>query len=172
MTDSEIIECAENCLSESPSCLSCPFDEGTLTVDECMSKLLEKLVEVVKRQNAEIDILIQKKNYAYDEIAELKAEIERLQKNCQQMDAEVSKLERELAKNIVLSIKYIPLTNERICAVGWDSALVEKIKTEAIKEFAERLKEHTTTARFEQGKYSYEIITAQSIDNLVKEMTE
>lgn len=39
-----------------------------------------------------------------------------------------------------------------------------------VKEFAKRLKEHTTTAIFGQGKYRYEIITEQSIDNLVKEM--
>lgn len=29
---------------------------------------------------------------------------------------------------------------------------------------------HTTTATFGQGKYSYEIVTERSIDNLVKEM--
>lgn len=47
---------------------------------------------------------------------------------------------------------------------------VNKQIAEAIKKFAERLKEHTTTARFGQGIYSYNIVTEQSIDNLVKEM--
>ncbi len=45
---------------------------------------------------------------------------------------------------------------------------VEEIKSEAIKEFAERLKEKATSTFYEEHKY----IDTEDVDNLVKEMTE
>ena len=49
----------------------------------------------------------------------------------------------------------------------WSSA-IEKAKSEAIKEFAERLKEKATSTFYEEHKY----VDTEDIDNLVKEMTE
>lgn len=47
----------------------------------------------------------------------------------------------------------------------------KQIKSEAIKEFAERLKELATSITL-GGKYRYDVATKECIDNLVKEMTE
>jgi seryl-tRNA synthetase len=101
MTDNEIIECAENCISEKPPCISCPFDEDTYTTDECMGKLVEKLVEVVNRQKAEIDILIQRKNAAYDEIAELKADVERLKDDKNRLEKMMDNLSKDLDAQMI-----------------------------------------------------------------------
>lgn len=48
-----------------------------------------------------------------------------------------------------------------------DIIYVKRVKAEAIKEFAERLKERGYT-----NNYCQDIVLVESIDNLVKEMTE
>jgi Tfp pilus assembly protein PilN len=57
MTDNEIIKCAENCVSNFPPCSTCPYDGENLTSSECMNELMAALLEVVKRQQAEIEEL-------------------------------------------------------------------------------------------------------------------
>lgn len=150
MTDNEIMECAENCLSESPSCLSCPFDEGTLTVDECMSKLLEKLVEVANRQkveldkkDTEIDILIRKKESLMDKNSDLKSENERLQEE----------LDGETVENMRLGHEV-----ERLEGILDKRCDVCPAVITAIKEFALKVKKAFPSI-------------AHWIDNLLKEMT-
>ena len=59
MTDEMIIEMAENCMSESPSCVICPYDEGTYTSSECMGKLIKDLLNLTNRLRAENDELKQ-----------------------------------------------------------------------------------------------------------------
>ena len=49
------------------------------------------------------------------------------------------------------------------------SAELKTAKTEAIKEFAERLRNATMPVTL-GGKYRYDVITKEGIDNLVKEM--
>ena len=61
------------------------------------------------------------------------------------------------------------LKAEQMMADGYADALVERTKSEAIKEFAERLKELTCEMVF-GGKYTYQIVTTEGIDYLVKEM--
>ena len=58
------------------------------------------------------------------------------------------------------------LKAEANCADGYADALVERTKTEAIKEFAERLKEKAWIGMWE----SVEHVDVDDIDNLVKEM--
>ena len=65
-TDEEIIEIAKDCCSESPHCINCPFDEDTITADECMGKLVDELQHRLTSCNSEN--------------AELKAEIEKFHK--------------------------------------------------------------------------------------------
>lgn len=58
MTDNEMIMWAETCVNGSPvPCSACPFDDDTVTVDECMSKIIKELLEINKRQQAEIEKL-------------------------------------------------------------------------------------------------------------------
>lgn len=54
-----------------------------------------------------------------------------------------------------------------IAISAYDKEIAEA-KTEAIKEFAERLKEQATSTFYEEHKY----VDTEDIDNLVKEMTE
>ena len=86
MTDNDVIMWAELCVNCSPApCSACPFDEDTVTVDECMSKIIKELLEINKRQQAEIERLQkdkadiisaveyrinQAKEFAYKEFAE------------------------------------------------------------------------------------------------------
>ena len=79
MTDNEIIKTAENCCSAIPNCLDCQLDGDAITCDKCMGQLLEMCLDLLNRQKAEIeekdieiDILIKKKDAAYDECSELK----------------------------------------------------------------------------------------------------
>lgn len=62
-------------------------------------------------------------------------------------------------------IERLQKANESFADLG---KLYSEIKAEAIKEFAERLKEEAIPA--EIGKYTYDIATTKLIDNLVKEM--
>ena len=58
MTDNEIIKWAEECTSSSvPCCAKCPFDEDTITPDECMGKLMKELIKINAQQKAEIESL-------------------------------------------------------------------------------------------------------------------
>ena len=146
MTDNEIIKALEICINnEELSCKdkNCP----------CF-KLCAKDIDALEKQTLDL-------------INRQKAEIEGLKapKFLVEYKPLTDKEMYEKMKNAHLGIITVgEPTIKRIDEEG--------IKSEAIKEFAERLKEHTTTAIFGQGKYSYEIVTEQSIDNLVKEMTE
>lgn len=116
MTDNEIKKALENCLDYSPSCATCKYDADTLTSSECMGALMKDCLDLINRQ---------------------KAEIERLNIECQSM------------RNAANSYK-----------MHYETA-----KSEAIKEFAEKLKNCFAIS----GDY-LDIINI--IDNLVKEMTE
>ena len=78
MTDAEIIKALECCYTPGMSCeRDCPFH----IIDDCNDVLMAKyVIDLINRQKAEIDILIRKKETLQDEIAELQAEIDRLQK--------------------------------------------------------------------------------------------
>lgn len=148
ITDKEIIECAENCIRENPSCISCPFDEDTYTADECMGKLIAKLVDVNNRQKAEIEGFIAGQESLQKDIKE-KNEI---------MSAQADKI--RLLK-MVLDEKTAEV--ERL-KTSLQVTLCEEIHNKAIKEFAERLKAEFGR-RFGSANYT-------DICNLVKEITE
>lgn len=57
MTDNEIIKCAENCTSDSPSCGICLYNDDRLTSSECMGELMKDLFDLTNRQQAEIERL-------------------------------------------------------------------------------------------------------------------
>lgn len=88
---------------------------------------------------------------ALDLINRQKSEIESLKQIIDEQDKEILKLQ----KRIIFwreDLNYQP----------------EKIKSEAIKEFAERLKSVQTQGFWEENAY----VSVNDIDNLVKEMTE
>ena len=159
---------------------------------------LDKLEEF-DRQKAEIDILIRKKESLRDEISDLKAEVERLHKLQKPTETsgfiiqngkvvfytnilngyrhEFKDLEavvRDL--NLMLQNSY---KNDQI--IGFYKNTIENqvselktAKSEAIKEFAERLKEkfiHKGKST-KYGEFTWDDVTSYELDNLVKEMTE
>jgi FtsZ-binding cell division protein ZapB len=95
-------------------------------------------------------------------VEEKQAEIEKFekidhfaQKTIDLQTAEIKKLEAEIER----------LKVESECADGYAEALAERVRAEAIKEFAERLKEK----RAGWG-YPMFVLEIDAIDNLVKEM--
>lgn len=70
---------------------------------------------------------------------------------------------------IVQKYKEIPLGNEVVYRIGWENAFVEAIKTEAYKEFAEKLKEKSDVTQVDAFHYAY-VISDKDIDNLLAEM--
>jgi molybdate-binding protein len=74
MNDNEPIKALEYCLAQgiTSECEKCTDKIG------CRDTLLHNALDFIKRKNTEIDILIRKKEALKDEIAELKAEVERL----------------------------------------------------------------------------------------------
>ena len=137
MTDNEIIKALECCIN-GDGCVGCPLIDDEI----CTDNLRKYPLDLIKRQKAEIDILIRKKNKLQDEVAEKDAEIERLTRERDFYKAPSSELARG----------------------------VEQIKTEAIKEFAERLKKKAFKPL--GTWFNEKVVTENCIDSLVKEMTE
>ena len=119
MTDNEIIKALECCTDESyENCNECPYSIDTVSCERM--KLLEDSLDLINRQQAEIDVL--------------RADLKRV---CAERDA-------------------------RICTNNF-------IKSEAIKEFAERLKEKSYKTIRNYG-LTKDVVEVCDIDNLVKEM--
>ena len=145
MKDNEIIkalECCRDC-----KCKDCPCHNKE--TDGCQELDEQDILDLIKRQKAEIDILIRKKDSLRDEIAEQQAKIERLQKSNEEMFCTISKQDAEITQ-----------LQKRI--VFWREDMNYQLKTakaEAIKEFAEMI-------IMEYPEVDY------FVSNLVKEMTE
>lgn len=152
MTDNETIKALE-CCPKGIKCEECPL----LGTRDCMSKLYIDALDIINRQNAEIekkdveiDILIRKKETLGDEISEL----------------------RVGGKRIRISYQDIPVKMERIYRIGGENALVEAIKSEAYKEFAEMLKtKYAKGMNWFKKKESY-FVNVGDIDELLTELTE
>lgn len=117
---------------------------GQITLQKCIA---EKMVEIEEKAT-EIDILIKKKAAAYDEVAELKAEVERLKESRDKLYEEMAKRQKE------------------------EVAIAKRMsKSEAIKEFWEKLKEKELPL-LHSDDYSICAIPTIYGDNLLRKMTE
>jgi hypothetical protein len=125
-TDAEVIKAIGYCADESKlGCPDdCPFseecDENVFSLDKAIVDLIIRQKAELSKKDTEIDILIRKKEALRDEIAELKAEVERLQ--------EELKITRAHVHNNGLEWGLISIKKS-----------VDDTKSEAIKKFAERL---------------------------------
>ena len=141
MADNEIIKAWGCCIPMSErKCNECPYHEFRF---RCITQLIKDTIDLINRQQAEIerlksgiDDLDRKLSMADDCIAEKEADIVRFQKK-------VEELSEVLSDSIRIRYK--------------------EIKSEAIKAFAERLKEK----KHELDRF---ILYDEDIDNLVKEM--
>jgi FtsZ-binding cell division protein ZapB len=153
MTDNEIIKalkcCANLCKDGCNGCYLVPSESKDAY---CMDKLTEDTLELINRKNEEIskkdieiDILIQKKEDLSDEVSDLRAEVERLQKTSTHIHVDKTAFEECLYN-------------------------IETAKVDAYKEFAERLKDD---CYIPYTSWTNERVVDESdIDNTLKELTE
>lgn len=158
MTDNEIIKALEHCLYKEhrqSKCTECKYVTG------CKPYLMRESLDLINRQKAEIEklqttlfkkedlmqMLFEQKQAYYDELVSAKAKIERLDKLTIEQHREIDRL-----------YDYVQYT-----------------RAEAIKEFAERLKESAIDADVYSG-YRKELfekaVTVIEINRILEEMTE
>jgi hypothetical protein len=141
MTDEEIKKALECCADGGNRCDECPYGIGDCLDDDHKSIMLEDALELINRKDAEIDIILRKKEKLRDLVAEQQAEIERLRRSVMQA--------RSRPMHKVYNADF----------VKYKSLLFKGHRESAIKEFAERIKEK-----------SYLNDGVVCIDDLVKEM--
>lgn len=139
---------------------------------------LDKL-EQFDRQKADIDELRKAKvvyatvDDSLGDLEEALKEIEALRKSHNELIVKNREQEEEIAHlkclTIVGEVREIPIKCEKLACISWEHPLVEAVKSEAIKEFAERLKCTPFRGLIDGG---IGFVIHKDIDNLVKEMTE
>lgn len=142
MTDEQIMQGLKWCYQVEGSCGDCPYRPDEIKKAKCHDRLGNDVIDLIKRQQAEI---------------------ERLKKT--------NPLFEYAAKSVHQYIEdgktyYLDFVNEEYEAEAISKKIdyicnIQDIRAEAIKEFTDRLKQNLSF-----GKY----ITAEQIDNLVKEM--
>ena len=156
LTDNEIIKALECCID--CKCKECPCYKNIEGEMYCTEIDEEEILDLINRQQAEIEKL----NKARQKQAVFLGE-EREQKY--ELIDKLSKANTEIER----------LRAEADMAEGYADALVARAKSEAIKEFAERLKIEAfeCDVSFGYGKECYQqAVAVIEIDNLAKEMTE
>ena len=148
MTDNEIIKALEICGCEDRKC----SDNACPLLDKCKEDLhtMEKeALALINRQRVEI------KKYRNRNQAQ-KSELTRLYQKVTEQKAEIEKWQNSY-------YKLATILNEKVPELMKEMTQLTGIRNEAIKEFAERLKE--------ESKSGFEYwVTVDDIDNLVKEM--
>lgn len=150
MTDEQVIKALECCVYW--NCKECPcfVDKGN-----CTRKSDRELLNLINRQ---------------------KEEIERLQSLCSSKDAIINSQEAEIRQNenrfphFTEDTQVVSVSKKadgQYYADRVTTIQVDKIRAEAYKEFAERLKE-----KMDINSSGYILITEMTLDNLLKEMTE
>ena len=162
MNDNEIIKALECCMNGhcKDDCPFCADRDNCYKLDDFVLDLITRQKADLKQKDTEIDILIRKKETLKDEVSELRAEAERLKnayKQCAwERDVFAEDTREELAKHIT------------IC-----EAEKTEIKTEAYKEFAERLEEKSIyIPPSSNGKFGVDVVFVEDVYNLLTELTE
>lgn len=163
MTDNDIKKALECCGNQIACTDGCPLDDLG-GIDKCVHTLLLNALDLINRQQAEIEKLnvelvgmrgaCESYKMHYDNA---QAEIERLKK--------VTDLPREGFFTLLCDALVYTKTIEEY------NKFRKAIKSEAIKEFAERLKEEAEECgRIDFNGCTYCAVGFHHIDNLVKEM--
>lgn len=154
MTDKKLTATFEYCVTQE-NCNHCPMHDNCPTNYELQKRVLD-LINRLKAENKNCGVKIQNQREQLkacnEKIKEQQAEIERLK--------EYPKCVYEYDGDIVDYCLKSPCANYKTA---------EEIKTEAVKEFAERLKENTSEIVI-GGVYKYKVITVQGIEHFLKEM--
>ena len=147
MTDEQIKKALECCTKPYCNNNKCPLHQNTVNTKDCITQLSTNALDLINRQQAEIEKLNVELvgmrgacNSYKMHYDNAKAEIEVLKVDAKRVDKDLEELDR-------------PLT---------------EIRAEAIKEFAERLKENTVIVKI--GKQNCKVITVDGIDYYKREM--
>ena len=161
--DNDIIKALECCVHQ--NCAECQLDELAF----CMDALNSYALDLINRQKAENERLQKRlegeKHALFEQqayTAELQKEVDATYKLLE-LKREEERREHELNMDALKEIKSL-LPNA-----------IYRAKSEAVKEFAERLKCDITINNTEDGCLIYSVdygCLMEDIDNLVKEMTE
>ena len=148
MTDEEIIKALECCISANEGLKDCKSDCPLHYHVKCIIKLMKLSRDIINKKNAEIDILIRKKEALRDEIASLQAKNEDLTVElvgmrgaCEsyKMHYDNAQAEIKCLKTLIdLSKKTIDVSGDYL-SLMFQAAL--NAKSETRKEFAEKLKQ-------------------------------
>ena len=146
MTDNDIIKALE-CCNNGWCDKRCPYYDR-IDVANCMEQRGADQLDLINRQKAEIETM--------------KERVKGQKKALFEQQAYSAKVQSE--------IEWLREINSLVTEVGQEwQKLYEDAKAEAIKEFAERLKEQTTYHEDECGDF-VPWVDCRDIDNLVKEM--
>ena len=152
MSDNEIIKALEICATG--SCAGCPANKRNAN---CLTSLTENALDLINRQKAERNRLNN----------ELHGKVEYIHEQRDVIDEKKSEIER-------LRAKVEKRTNEKLELGMFYTQKLKATKSEAIKEFAERLKDKSQAETYYDNRLEKPIktyrITDDDIDNLVKEM--
>ena len=166
MTDNEIIKGLEICggYGNYPDCEDCPYYDNR----NCRygKSLIKDALDLINRQKAEIE------NYSHNNRT-MTNSIYEMQKIIESQKAEIERLKDVLTDNEYANC--VAVKNGLIYTYTLDDydRLIGDISAEAIKEFAERLKEKANKSTWISGgellakDYT---ISSEILDNLVKEM--
>lgn len=155
MTDEQIIKAADIC--RTGKCNGCPYHE--LYTAECISILMKDVFDLINRQKAEIEELRSDKIIAERREKDARELFVDCTRQLEEAKAEIERLKRGVT--FTFTIEDFKSIEETII-----SRLDNEIKSEAIKEFAERL---IRTAEYDD---EYSTVFVYNIKQLVKEMTE
>ena len=157
MTDNEIKKALECCIND--DCDNCPDTFGN-----CEHNAMRNALDLINRlqvKNKELDekLIIQKGliDTQQAEIERLDAIGTRLSDICTEQDLEIERLKGRVEATEISKQKLL--------------SCFKTAKSEAIKEFAERLMDEVGITPVDDFNYAY-VIRSEEIDNLVKEMTE
>lgn len=182
MTDNEIKKALECCLVEPKTIFLRDNKTGEITTLN-----MNDIFNLITRQQAIVEKFEKVEHFADKTIATLQAENERLEVENQSL--------RGAANSLKMNYKEAQAEIERLQnaynQVAWERDIfaedmkeeikkdcsylmldIKTIKSEAVKEFAERVKEKIYTAHFGRGKNEFFVTTINpdDLDNLIKEM--
>lgn len=153
MTDNEIIKALECCTNDDAHCRECPYDcTGTIR-KHCSDVLAEDAISLINRQKAELDDLKR------DDLPRCKDALRR----ANEIGMALEKENQELKEKIEYLNGVITTTAE--CAYESRQMAMKWARAEAIKEFAQDLKEALYFTEF-----GTPVVDVSDIDDFVKEM--
>lgn len=183
LTDNEIIKALSNMTYGGHYCSKCKYDNGKGD-DRCGlkgCKIARYALDLITRQQAENENLKVENqslrgaaNSLKMHYEEAQTEIERLRKEVNLVSIQFQDLQ-ERYEEAQTEINRLNKENEnllcKLCEkVHRESKVIEKlIKTEAYKEFVEKLKEFMNNKFKDLDEYEFEYITERDINNLLKE---